>query len=138
MCSGGGEKREAVRAKNEQKRLDQIARTKQAELNRLSEQRNALAQQQEAQSVAMQRQYQEQESAQSTQIAGLKTDQAETLGRIRSQGSAVGQSLQILGQESPSAPTASQTVRPKTRGAKVTATNIARGSIRSRGPNLSI
>ena len=86
----------------------------------------------------MQRQFAAQQQAQQTQVDGLRAEQAETLGGIRAQGSAVGQSLQILGQELPQAPTASQTARSKTRGAKATATNIARGSTRSRGPNLSI
>jgi hypothetical protein len=86
----------------------------------------------------MQRQFADQQSAQATKVEGLQTEQAEALGGIRARGQAVGQSLQILGQAQPEAPTASQTPRTKTRGAKATATNIARGSTRSRGPNLSI
>ena len=135
---GGGRRREEVRAKNKQKRLDAEARRKQAELDRLAAERRALSQQQQAQSVAMQRQFAAQEAAQGVKASELRAEQAETLGGIRAQGSAVNQSLQILCQEQPQAPTASQTPRTKTRGAKATATNIARGSTRSRGPNLSI
>jgi len=138
MCGGGGQEREKVRAENQQKILDQQAKNKQKDLDQLAANRNALAQQQQAQSVAMQRQFSAQQSAQTTKVEGLQAEQAEMLGGIRSRGTAVSQSLQILGQVQPKAPTASQTAGSKTRGAKSTATNIARGSTRNRGPNLSI
>ena len=42
MC-GGGQRREKVRAENEQKRLNKIAEKRQEELDRLSEQRMTVA-----------------------------------------------------------------------------------------------
>jgi len=86
------------------------------------------------------------QAATEKQIAGqgataerLRIEQKERILRINTNAAATRGSLQILGQEQPMAPTAQLTKRKKgTRGVRQTATNISRGSSRSRGTNLSI
>ena len=139
MCSGGKKRREKVRAENKQKRLNKEAEKKQKQLDRLAEERMLVARQQQAQSAVLQQQMVDQQVAQTARAEGLQAEQAKTLGGIKSRGQSVVSSLQILGQRQPTAPTASQTARAGgRRGASSTQANVARGSARSRGTNLSI
>jgi len=116
-----------------------VGKKRQAEMDALSEQRNAVMAQQQAESQRLQAQMVEQEEEQSKKVAGLQAQQAEKLSGIKSRGQSVVSSLQILGQRKSTAPTASQTAsRPSGRGAASTQANVARGSARSRGTNLSI
>lgn len=69
----------------------------------------------------------------------LRIEQEQQTTQIRTNAAATRGSLQILGQQQPMAPTAQMSEKKKrTRGVRQTATNISRGSLRSRGPNLSI
>lgn len=69
----------------------------------------------------------------------LMIQQEQRIRRINTNAAATRGSLQILGQEQPMAPTAQLAEKKKgTRGVRQTATNISRGSSRSRGTNLSI
>lgn len=69
----------------------------------------------------------------------LRIEQEQRITRINANAAATRGSLQILGQEQPMAPTAQLAEKKKgTRGVRQTATNISRGSSRSRGTNLSI
>lgn len=69
----------------------------------------------------------------------LRIQQEQRIQRINTNAAATRGSLQILGQEQPMAPTAQMAEKKKgTRGVRQTATNISRGSSRSRGTNLSI
>jgi len=116
-----------------------VAKMRQKEVDELSSQRKALIAQQQAESQRLQAEMVEQEKAQSKEVLGLQSQQAEKLSGIRTSGQSVVSSLRILGQKQPMAPTASQTAsRPSGRGAASTQANVARGSARSRGTNLSI
>ena len=69
----------------------------------------------------------------------LRIEQEQRITRINTNAAATRGSLQILGQQQPMAPTAQMAEKKKkTRGVRQTATNISRGSSRSRGTNLSI
>ena len=69
----------------------------------------------------------------------LRIQQEQRIARINTNAAATRGSLQILGQEQPTAPTAQTSEKKKSaRGVRQTATNISRGSSRSRGTNLSI
>ena len=116
-----------------------IGKQRQAEMDAMSDQRNAIMEQQRSESQRLQTQMVQQQEQHSKDVAGLQTQQAEKVSGIRSRGQSVVSSLRILGQQQPMAPTASQTAsRPGSRGAASTQANVARGSARSRGTNLSI
>ena len=69
----------------------------------------------------------------------LRIQQEQRIQRINTNSAATRGSLQILGQQQPTAPTAQMAEKKKgRRGVRQTATNISRGSSRSRGTNLSI
>ena len=142
MC-GGGQRREKVRAENEQKRLNKIAENRQEELDRLSEQRMIVAQQQQAQSVALQAQYAEQEALQTTKVAGMKAEQAAKVKGIQTAGDTVSNSLRVInGQRQPVAPTAAVTKKKtKSRSPRQTSSSLTIGSTANSagsGSNLSI
>ena len=116
-----------------------VGKKRQAEVDAQADQRNALIAQQTAESNRLQSQMAKQQQKQNIKVAGLQQQQQTQLAGIKSRGNSVVSSLQILGQKQPSAPTASQTARSRVgRGAGTTSTNIARGSARNRGTNLSI
>ena len=69
----------------------------------------------------------------------LRIQQEQRIQRINANSAATRGSLQILGQQQPMAPTAQTSEKKKSsRGVRQTATNISRGSSRTRGTNLSI
>lgn len=142
MC-GGGQRREKVRAENEQKRLNKIAEKRQEELDRLSEQRMTVAQQQQAQSVALQAQYAEEEAFQTTKVAGMKAEQAAKVKGIQTAADTVSNSLRAMaGQSPPTAPTAAVTKKKtKSRSPRQTGSSLTIGSTANSagsGSNLSI
>lgn len=161
MCGGGNRQAEKRAAERDQKRLDKQAREAQAELDRLADDRSALAAQQVADSALLQQQFADQRQTQIDNAAGLQgkqdakllgikdeqnrksaelaTAQAVKVGGIRSRGQAVSSSLQILGKQNLTGPSASSTKGKSVRkGAASTAAQVTRGSTRNRGPNLSI
>ena len=72
-------------------------------------------------------------------VAKINKQTGQKVQRIERAGNAASNSLRILGQDSPKGPTASQTPRAsRRRGAASSAANVARGSARTRGTNLSI
>ncbi len=131
----------AIQYLNESKKdhYKRIGKIRQAEADEMASQQNALIAQQQAESQRLQVQMVKQQQEQSKKVAGLQVQQAEKLSGIKSRGQSVVSSLRILGQKQPMAPTASQTAQAGgRRGAGSTQANIARGSARSRGTNLSI
>ena len=124
---------------SDRKYFKRVGKYRQKQVDELSSQRNALIAQQQAESQRLQVQTVQQQQEQSKKVAGLQVQQAEKLSGIKSRGQSVVSSLQILGQRQPTAPTASQTAQTGgRRGASSTQANVARGSARSRGTNLSI
>jgi hypothetical protein len=76
---------------------------------------------------------------QAANVKSMAAAQAQKVGAIRSSGQAVSSSLSILADKEPTAPTAVKTnSRARKKGAASTAAQVARGSSRNRGFNLSI
>ncbi len=124
---------------SDKKYFKRVGKHRQKQVDELSSQRDALIAQQQAESRRLQVQMVQEQQEQSKKVAGLQVQQAEKLSGIKSRGQSVVSSLQILGQRQPTAPTASQTAQTGgRRGAGSTQANVARGSARSRGTNLSI
>lgn len=124
---------------SKEKHYKRVGEMRQAEADEMASQQRALMAQQQAESQRLQAQMVQQQQEQSKTVAGLQVQQAEKLSGIKSRGQSVVSSLQILGQRQPTAPTASQTAQTGgRRGASSTQANVARGSARSRGTNLSI
>lgn len=124
---------------SDRKYFKRVGKYRQKQVDELSSQRDALIAQQQAESQRLQVQTVQQQQQQSKKVADLQVQQAEKLSGIKSRGQSVVSSLQILGQRQPTAPTASQTAQTGgRRGAGSTQANVARGSARSRGTNLSI
>jgi len=116
-----------------------VTSMRQREADELASQRNAIMEQQRSESQRLQTEMVEQQKQQSKNVAGLQAQQTEKLTGIRSRGQSVVSSLQILGQQQPMAPTASQTASRSSGGrAASTSSRVTRGSARSRGTNLSI
>ena len=126
------------KAKEKQKKQQEEQKKQQAKLDAIANQKKALAAQQQAQSIAMQNKFAAQQTAQLAQIDGLKAEQAVKIKGIRSIGQAVSSSLNILADQQLRAPSAAVSPRRRRRGAASTAAQVARGSSRNRGPNLSI
>ena len=109
---------------------------------RLAEERQALIAQQQAEMVAYERQMAEQQAKQEQQAAGLQAQQNERLAGIRARGSAVAQSLQVLGQQGSQAPTAQMTKRSTPQqGARTTSASLRMGSTSTgagSGANISV
>lgn len=132
------------------KHYKRVEKMRQKQADEMASQQRALIAQQQAESQRLQAQMVQQQQQQSKTVAGLQTQQAEKLAGlqqqqqdrisgIKSRGRSVVSSLQILGQGQQTAPTASQTAQTGgRRGASSTQANVARGSARSRGTNLSI
>ena len=161
MCGGSNRQAGKRAAEKEQERLDQQARDAQAELDRIADESNAIATQQLAESARLQKQFADQQQDQRDRVTSLEAQQDEKLlgikneqnrkseelataqavkvGGIRSRGQAVSSSLQILGKQNLTGPSASSTKGKSVRkGAASTAAQVTRGSTRNRGPNLSI
>lgn len=141
MCSGA-KKREKVRAENEQKRLNKEAERKQKELDQLAEQRTALAEQQQARSTALQAQMIEQQLGQEKRVEGLQAQQAAEVLGIRAAGNTAANSLRVLAQKQPTAPSAVVTrKRSKASSPGATQSTLRIGSTSrsaGSGSNLSI
>ncbi len=124
---------------SKEKHYRRVEKMRQTQADEMASQQQALIAQQQAESQRLQTQMVQQQQQQSKDVAGLQSQQAEKLSGIKSRGRSVVSSLQILGQRQPTAPTASQTAQTGgRRGAGSTQANVARGSARSRGTNLSI
>ena len=96
---------------------------------RLAEERRALIAQQQAESVKYQQQIADQRVQQSAQIEDLQSQQTERIAGIRARGTAVTQSLQILGRQGSQAPTAAMTKRVnRPQGARSTSASLRMGS----------
>ncbi len=115
-----------------------VGKMRQKEADELASQRNAVMAQQQAESQRLQAQMLQQQKAQEKKVAGLQAQQAERVSGIRSRGQSVVSSLAILGENQPTAPTASQTARPTKKGAGTTKAAVVRGSAQGGGINLSI
>ena len=96
---------------------------------RLAEERRALIAQQQAESVKYQQQMASQRVQQSAKAEELQSQQTERIAGIRARGTAVTQSLQILGRGGSQAPTAAVTRRgDKPQGARSTSASLRMGS----------
>ena len=148
------------KAKQQQQRLDPIANQRRALAAQQQAQSSALQKQMADQQAAQRRKVARLRSQQSSNLsalqgkqrkkaAGLATAQAANvkrmaaaqavkIGGIRSRGQAVSSSLNILADQQPTAPSAAVSPRRSRRGAASNAAQVARGSSRNRGPNLSI
>lgn len=128
MCSGA--KQREQNARREQERQNQIAAQRQAELNRLAAEREATAAAQQAQLQVVQQQMAAQTVAQQAKADQLGAQQQERLGGIRAAGTAVTQSLRILGQAGgQQAPTAAVAPRQKAQaGARSTTASLRMGA----------
>jgi hypothetical protein len=108
---------------------------------RLADERRALIAQQEAQMAAYEQQLKDQQDAQAKTVADLTAKQAEKVAGIRARGTAVTQSLQILGRPNATAPTAAMTKRAeRPKGARTTSASLRMGSTSSgvgSGANIS-
>ena len=131
MC-GGGRPQEHINAEaqRERDRLDRIAQERQRELDRLAEERTTTAAAQQAQLLALQAQQDDAVNQQKAEVGRLQGEQQQRLGQIRSAGTAVTQSLQILArQASNQAPTASiDDNRTRQHGARTTSASLRMGS----------
>ena len=109
---------------------------------RLAEERRALIAQQQAEMVAYERQMADQQAKQAQQAAGLQAQHNEKVAGIRARGSAVAQSLQVLGQKGSQAPTAQMTTRSTPQqGARTTTASLRMGSTGNSagsGANISV
>lgn len=109
---------------------------------RLAEERRALIAQQEAQMAAYEQQLKDQQAQQAQTVADLTAKQAEKVAGIRARGTAVTQSLQILGRPKGTAPTAAMTKRnEQPKGARTTSASLRMGSTSTgagSGANISV
>jgi len=109
---------------------------------RLADERNALIAQQQAEMLAYERQMADQQDRQAEQAAGLQAQHNERVTGIRARGSAVAQSLQVLGQKGLQAPTAQMTKRTNAQqGARTTSASLRMGSTSAgagSGANISV
>ena len=139
MCSGGGSSRARRDAERRQKEANKEAERRQRRLDALAAQRSALAASQSQQLQAYKAQSAQLESDNSAKIDELKAQQASEVAGIERAGNAASNSLRILGQEQPMAPSAKQSrKKAKGSGSKSTAASYQRGSASTRGTNLSI
>lgn len=130
-----GKRQQADLASLKTQQATQIAR-EQAEVRSLQAQHDErlanLAQQQKTKAGNL-------ATAQAANVERMAADQAKKVGGIRSRGQSVSSSLSILSQGQPTAPSAVRTnPRARRKGAASTSAQVARGSSRNRGPNLSI
>jgi len=131
MC-GGGRPREHIEAEaqRERDRLDRIAQERQRELDRLAQERTTTATAQQAQLLALQAQQEDAVRQQRADVTRLQGEQQRRLDQIRSAGTAVTQSLQILArQANKQAPTAAvDDNRTRAQGARTTTASLRMGS----------
>jgi len=131
MCGGGRPQSHIdAEAQRERDRLDRIAQERQRELDRLAEERVTTAAAQQAQLLALQAQQNDAVNQQNAEVSRLQGEQQQRLGQIRSAGTAVTQSLQILARQgSNQAPTAAvDSNRARQQGAKTTTASLRMGS----------
>jgi len=130
-----GKRQQAELASLKAQQAAQVARSE-AEARSLQVQQNKrlakLAQQQKTKAGNLAK-------AQAANVKRMAATQAKKVGGIRSRGQSVSSSLSILAEQQPMAPSAVRTdPRARRKGAASTAAQVARGSSRNRGPNLSI
>ena len=138
MCSGGDDsaRRDAERRQRE---ADERAAQRQAELDALAAQRSALAASQVQQLTNYETQASNLELQNIARAEQLTAEKEVKVAGIRRAGNAASNSLRILGQQQPTAPTAKQTTRgSKGPGGRLTAARYQRGTGSTRGTNLSI
>tara|TARA_B100000475_G_C14839008_1_gene248199 strand:+ start:199 stop:615 length:417 start_codon:yes stop_codon:yes gene_type:complete len=138
MCSGGDDsaRRDAERRQRE---ADERAAQRQAELDALAAQRSALAASQVQQLADYETQASNLELQNIARAEELTAEKEVKVAGIKRAGNAASNSLRILGQQQPTAPTARQTMRrPKASGGRMTAARYQRGTGSTRGTNLSI
>lgn len=130
MCGGRPQSHIDAEAQRERDRLDRIAQERQRELDRLAEERTNTAAAQQAQLLALQAQQEDAATQQKAEVARLQGEQQQRLGQIRSAGTAVTQSLQILArQASNQAPTAAiDPNKTRAQGARTTTASLRMGS----------
>lgn len=130
MCGGRPQSHIDAEAQRERDRQDRIAQERQRELDRLAEERTATAAAQQAQLLALQAQQDEAAAQQKAEAGRLQVEQQQRLGQIRSAGTAVTQSLQILarqgGRQAPTAAVDDTTNRQQ--GARTTTASLRMGS----------
>lgn len=138
MCSGGGNSAKR-KAERRQREADREAERRQRELDALAAERSALAANQVQRLNAFKAKSAQIDASNQAQVAALETQQAEQVAGIRRAGNAASNSLRILGQNQPVAPTAKQTTRSsKKPGSRMTSARYQRGSGSMQGTNLSI
>lgn len=138
MCSGGNDsaRRDAERRQRE---ADERAAERQAELDALAAQRSALAAAQVQQLADYEAQASSLELQNIARAEELTAQKEAKVSGIKRAGNAASNSLRILGQQQPMAPTAMQTMRrPKSSGGRMTPARYQRGTGSTRGTNLSI
>jgi hypothetical protein len=138
MCSGGNDsaRRDAERRQRE---ADERAAQRQAELDAIAAQRSAVAAAQVQQLNNYEAQAAQLELDNVARAEELQAEQDLKVAGIKRAGNAASNSLRILGQEQPMAPTARQTMRgSKASGGRRTAARYQRGTGSTRGTNLSI
>jgi hypothetical protein len=97
MCAGNAQRNAEHEAAKRQREADAVAAQRQAEMNRLAAERQATAVAQQAQLLEMQQQAAAEKGLQQAEVDRLQAQQQERLGGLRSMGTAVSQSLRILG-----------------------------------------
>jgi len=138
MCSGGNDsaRRDAERRQRE---ADERAAQRQAELDAIAAQRSAVAAAQKQQLSSYEAQAAQLELDNVARAKELQAEQDQKVAGIKRAGNAASNSLRILGQEQPMAPSAKQTMRgSKGTGGRTTAARYQRGTGSTRGTNLSI
>lgn len=146
MCSGNRGRQEhhaREEAKRQQAQIDEQARRKQEELDRQARERLAVAAAQRAQLQAMQREQLGQRDEQVAKVRELEGQQAARLKGIRSRGTAVSQSLRVLGQRATTqAPTAAMSAsRSRSGGVRSTTASLRMGNTgrgTGSGSNVSV
>lgn len=124
---------------NDRDFFKRVGKLQQKEVDRQAAENTQLIASQQAQSRSMQSQMVQQQAQQERDSNELAELQSQKVTGMRRSGDAVVSSLQILGQQAPEAPTASQTeTSSKKKRVGATKASISRGSARSRGVNLSI
>jgi hypothetical protein len=143
MCAGNQRRNAEHEAAKRQREADAVAAQRQAEMNRLAAERQATAATQQAQLRQMQEQAAAEQGLQQAEVDRLRAQQQERLAGLQSMGTAVSQSLRILGSAgSQQAPTAAVAPRQKEQaGARSTTASLRMGATsqgRGSGVNVAV
>jgi hypothetical protein len=143
MCGGGRQRQSKQQQIMAQAIANIQAQEQQARFNQIANERQALAAQQQAEMAALEQQSINQTNAQNKEVAELQAVQAQRLGGIRSTGTSVAQSLQILAKQgaaqAPTAQVSKRSTQPG--GVAQTQAKLRIGGTRQAtgaGTNLSI